>query len=44
MDEIMDEYIQDYWKNNKNRWNYSYAPDIDFMVDDIAVNEADISD
>lgn len=35
MDEVMNDYIKDYWKNNKNRWNYNYYPTVDFMVDDI---------
>jgi len=49
MNEVMDEYIKDYWKNNQNKWNYRDYWNIDFMADDMVIEtladspEADIS-
>lgn len=41
MDEVMNDYIKDYWENNKSRWDYRYYPTMDFMVDDIT-EEAEV--
>jgi hypothetical protein len=34
MDDVMEDYIKDYWKNNKNRFYYGYEEAL--MLDDIA--------
>ena len=42
LEKVMWDYVKDYWKNNKNRWNYPIAyrsfwnTEIDFAMDDWA--------
>lgn len=40
MDDVMEDYIKDYWKNNKNRFYYGYEEAL--MLDDIAFTLWDI--